>query len=95
MIPETNAYKNGLKRDDVLLTYGAQRLKGPAELGPAIQAVTENNAGDSIERVPVTVWRGGELLALTVEPGRLGIQPAPLPAPEAISAKRELDVALA
>ena len=93
--PGTNAANSGLVRGDVLLSYDGQGLAGPDDLGPASQraqttSVTRGEAG-----VPVTVWRDGQTLQLTVAPGKLGVNISRDPAPEAIRAKRRLDAALA
>ncbi len=88
--PRNNAARGGLRAGDVLLSYRGEMLAGPDELGPAIEGAAAR--GDSV--VPVTVWREGETVELSVAAGRLGVCPSERPVPEAIALRRRLDRAL-
>ncbi len=89
--PGSNAFRAGLKRDDVLLRYGETELSGPADFKPLPEGA------DSDKNVPVIVWRDGETRKqpLYVRPGKLGVVFAPEPAPQALAEQRRLDRLLA
>ena len=59
VLPGGNAAKSGLRRGDVLLRYGGQKLSRYEDF----QAAADGDA------VPVQVWRDGETLERTVPPG--------------------------
>jgi hypothetical protein len=86
----SNTYRGGLQAGDVLLSYRGETMTGPEELGPAIQAGTA--AGDTV--IPVSVWREGETVELSVGPGQLGVRPSEQPVREAVALRRRLDQVL-
>ncbi len=94
--PDSNAASSGLLRGDVLLTYDGRKLSNPEDLGSVIlhtrgeEATTRGEAG-----IPVTAWRSGQTLEITVAPGKLGVRPSTRPAREAVQAERQLDTVLA
>ena len=65
--PEGVAAAHGIRRGDVLLSYDDEALVGPGGLStvPAESGRAE---------VPLTIWRDGEEIELTLEPGPLGVQ---------------------
>lgn len=91
VVPESNAWRSGLEENDVLLSYGGERLDGPQSLGPALEKAANASSEDMQNNIPVSVWRNGESIELEVMAGRLGISPSPQPAAEAVEAKRRLD----
>jgi tetratricopeptide (TPR) repeat protein len=62
------AHLAGIERGDVLLEYNGKVLKSAADL-----SVIPAEAGP--RRIPVKLWRDGEVRALEVPAGRLGINP--------------------
>jgi CHAT domain-containing protein/tetratricopeptide (TPR) repeat protein len=87
--PSSNAAQSGLKPNDVLLRYGDTDLTGPADL--KVKPTSE----DPTERVPIKVWRAGQVFQRQVRPGKLGLVLAAQPAPQAIAEQRKLDQRLA
>src|SRR5262249_31699181 len=72
----------GIKAGDVLLEYNGKALKTRNDL-----AVVP--AGDKAIRVPVKIWREGEVRSLEIAAGRLGIQSNPdRPAAQVVLAQR-------
>jgi tetratricopeptide (TPR) repeat protein len=84
----SNAERGGVRPDDVLLSYAGLRLKGPADLGPAM----EKAAGR--QKVEVELWRAGKVLKVELQPGRLGIVYSNDLASVAVSERRSGDEAL-
>jgi hypothetical protein len=81
----SNAAKNGIKNQDVLLQYGVTKLENPASLASAIKEQMNNAAVD------LTVWRAGKAFTVKVPPGPLGIQIHKEPAEQAILAQRDAE----
>jgi tetratricopeptide (TPR) repeat protein len=78
----------GIQRDDVLLEYNGKLLKSVADLD-----VVPAEAG--ARRIPVKLWRHGEVRALEVSAGQLGINPSrEQSAAQTILARREADALL-
>src|SRR5262249_31698150 len=72
----------GIKAGDVLLEYNSKVLKSQSDL-----AVVP--AGDKPIRVPVKIWRDGEVRSLEIASGPLGIQSNPnRPAAQVVLAQR-------
>jgi len=80
---DSNAEVAGLKRGDVLLTYGVHELTAAQDLGPAIastaEALTTRSAAEDERPITVTVWRAtqdghGKTIAVNLAPGRLGVE---------------------
>jgi hypothetical protein len=72
----------GLKAGDVLLEYNGKELKSQGDL-----AVVP--AGENATRVPLKLWRDGEVRSLEIAAGRLGIQSNPdRPAAQVVLAQR-------
>ena len=93
--PESNAAQSGLLSDDVMLAYNGQKLTGAEQLGPAIRAAAADGTTRGKGGIPVSVWRDGKVLSLSVAPGRLGVYTSKQRAAEAIRTRRQLDNALA
>ncbi|MBI4584141.1 MAG: tetratricopeptide repeat protein [Planctomycetes bacterium] len=89
----SNAEQNGLKRGDVILGYGGEKLEGRDGLGPAMKRI-EGEKTRSAEKVPVKIWRGGEALDLAVNPGKLGVLLSQEKAGEKILKDREFEAFL-
>jgi CHAT domain-containing protein len=81
----SNAERGGIHAGDVVLEYGGEKL---AEQGDLLQAIGKKRETD---KVPVSIWREGETLALLVDPGRLGVQLDPRPARETLFADRDFE----
>jgi hypothetical protein len=82
VLPHSLADLFGIKVGDVLLEYNGKMLRSPSDL-------TVVPAGDQATRVPVKLWRDGEVRALEVAAGRLGIQSNPnRPAAQVVLAQR-------
>src|SRR5262249_51863821 len=82
VMPHSMADLFGIKPGDVLLEYNGKALLAQRDL-----AVVP--AGDTATRVPIKVWRDGEVRALEIAAGRLGIQSHPdRPAAQVILAQR-------
>jgi tetratricopeptide (TPR) repeat protein len=80
--PNGTADLFGLKAGDVLLEYNGKVLKSPGDL-----AVVP--AGDRGIRVPITLWRDGEVRSLEIAAGPLGIRSNPnRPAAQVVLAQR-------
>src|SRR5205807_10294626 len=79
--PGSPAEKAGLRRGDVVSRYNGTALAGPADLAPS-----RDKAPADAKELPVTVWRDGQTQEVKVPPGKLGFQPDPRPAPEAVAA---------
>src|SRR5262249_48664024 len=80
--PHSNADHFGLQAGDVLLEYNGKALQSPSDL-----AVVP--AGDRATRVPVKIWRDGEVRSLEIAAGPLGIQSNPnRPAAQVVMAQR-------
>ncbi len=94
VMPGSNALRSGLEEGDVLLSYGEGRLEGPDDLDPAIRQAQEAVTAEGEQEIPVSVWRDGKTVEMTVAPGRLEVRTASRSAPEAILAKRRMDAVL-
>jgi Tfp pilus assembly protein PilF len=82
VVPHGTADLFGIKPGDVLLEYNGKVLKTMSDL-----AIVP--AGDKATRVPVKLWRGGEIRSLEIAVGRLGIQSHPnRPAAQVVLARR-------
>jgi CHAT domain-containing protein len=68
--PHSTADLFGIKPGDVLLEYNGKSLQSQSDL--AVVA-----AGDTAIRVPVKLWRDGEIRSLEIAAGPLGIQSSP------------------
>ncbi|MGO9465961.1 MAG: tetratricopeptide repeat protein [Isosphaeraceae bacterium] len=80
--PQSAADLFGIKAGDVLLEYNGKVLKTPSDL-----AIIP--AEDKPIRVPIKLWRDGEIRSLEIAAGRLGIQSNPnRPAAQAVLAQR-------
>ena len=77
----------GLRPGDVLLRYAGTRLGTRDEL---LTALLQPTSGDR----PLTIWREGRTLELTVPPGLLGVALDNQPAPAALLAQRAGDALL-
>jgi CHAT domain-containing protein len=66
-MPNSTADLFGINAGDILLEYNGKPLKSQSDL-----AVVP--AGDKAIRVPVKLWRDGEIRSLEIAAGRLGIQ---------------------
>jgi hypothetical protein len=86
--PNGNADLFGVKPGDVLLEYGGTPLKSPADLRPVA-------AGGGPKQVPLRFWRAGEVRAITVAAGPLGVRLDPRPAAPVVLAQRAAAEALA
>jgi CHAT domain-containing protein len=83
-----NADVAGVRAGDVLLTYDGRKLDARADLIP-------RPADSPDKRVPVTLWRDGEVRAVELAAGPLGVRLDDLPtAAEAVLARRSADVLL-
>ena len=67
IFPETQATAAGLKRGDILVSYGGNALKSMEDLVQRIQG-TQQDAPVQLE-----VLRGGQRMIVTVRGGKLGI----------------------
>jgi tetratricopeptide (TPR) repeat protein len=85
VMPGSNAAKSGLKPNDVLLRYGDTDLNKPGDFKPRPES------SDADERVSVIVWRDGRTSKRLVRPGKLGVQIAKEPAPQAVAEQRRMD----
>jgi tetratricopeptide (TPR) repeat protein len=82
VVPQSTADLFGIKPGDVLLEYNGKTLHSFSDL--AIVPV-----GDKAIKVPVKLWRDGEVRSLEIAPGRLGIGSDPnRPAAQVILAQR-------
>lgn len=75
--PDGNAGQAGLRRGDVLMTYGGTAIADTNELLVAMEYVGVKS--DSVERDPIPVvlveyWRNGSVRKAPVEPGELGLK---------------------
>jgi tetratricopeptide (TPR) repeat protein len=85
VLPGSNAAKNGLKAEDILLRYGDVKLEGPADLARAVKAQMPHAA------VAVTLWRAGKTFAVNMPAGALGVQINLQPAGQVVLAQRDAD----
>jgi Flp pilus assembly protein TadD len=82
VVPHGTADLFGLRAGDVLLEYNGKALRTRSDL-----AIVP--AGDRAIRVPVKLWRDGEIRSLEIAAGRLGIQSNPnRPAAQVVLAQR-------
>lgn len=86
--PGSNAFRAGLRTNDVLLRYGDTDLNSPMDLKP------QSESNDPEKRIPVIVWRNGEVRKrpIYVLPGKLGVAIHKEPAPRAMAEQRRLDL---
>ena len=87
VLPGSHAAAAGLRPGDVLLRYAGTRLGTRDEL---LTALLQPTGGDR----PLTVWREGRTLEITVPPGPLGVAVDNQPAPVALLAQRAADEVL-
>jgi len=91
---EGNGDPARLKPGDVVLRYGGAKLSQPAAAEEVIRRVYDQQvrAGGATARtrggsgIALDVWREGQVLNLTVQPGKLGVLFSPKPVGEAIKA---------
>src|SRR5262249_28322421 len=83
--PDGNAFRAGLRDQDVLLAYAGLDLRQFSDL----------RVGAGGGRVAPRVWREGKTLDVTLAPGRLGVVFAKEPAPVALGQQREAEALLA
>ncbi|MFG0275306.1 MAG: tetratricopeptide repeat protein [Phycisphaerales bacterium] len=91
----SNAALAGLRRGDVLLTYGERSLESPTDLGPAIQEAAETlvTRGVADERpVAARVWRDGEEIEVALATGRMGVQMSQAPVADGLRSMRLFDL---
>jgi Tfp pilus assembly protein PilF len=82
VVPHSTADLFGIKPGDVLLEYNGKVLKSQSDL-----AVIP--AGDKAVKVPIKLWRDGEVRSLEIAVGPLGIQSNPdRPAAQVVLAQR-------
>jgi CHAT domain-containing protein len=82
VVPHSTAYLFGIKPGDVLLEYNGKALRTRNDLAAV-------PSGDKPIRVPVKLWRDGEVRSLETAAGPLGIQSNPnRPAAQVILAQR-------
>jgi tetratricopeptide (TPR) repeat protein len=82
VVPHGTADLFGIKAGDVLLEYNGKVLQAPSDLSVV-------PAGDKATRVPVKLWRDGEVRSLEIAAGPLGIQSNPdRPAAQVVLARR-------
>jgi tetratricopeptide (TPR) repeat protein len=82
VVPNDTADLFGIKPSDVLLEYNRKELKGEADLVVV-------PLGDQGARVPIKLWRDGEVRALEISAGELGIRSSPdQPAAQIVLAQR-------
>lgn len=67
IIPGSNAQKNGFAAWDILLTYNGIKLVTPKDLKAAV-------ASAKSRLIPVTLWRRGRTLSVSVPPGQMGFR---------------------
>jgi hypothetical protein len=87
--PGANAANAGLKVGDVLLRYADIELMVLDDLRKAVQ----DHAQD--KEIALRVWRNGETLSRTAQPGKLGVVLAKDPAPKALADRRQFAQQLA
>lgn len=80
-----NAAQSGMKGGDVLLRYNGSTLSARNDL----KALAESEVAPRC--VPVTFWREGKEFDRQLRPGKLGVVFADEPAPQALTAKYEVD----
>ena len=98
VVPGSNADRSGLKSGDVVISYAGTKLAGPADLVVATrrrEGLSSSAEPPGTAGIPLTVWRDGPILELTVRPGPLGVGMNERPATEAILAARDADALLA
>jgi len=82
VVPNGNADVCGIKAGDVLMEYNGKKLKSRSDLAVV-------SAGGKAIRVPVKLWRDGEVRSLDIAAGPLGIQSkSNQPAAQVILAQR-------
>jgi CHAT domain-containing protein/Flp pilus assembly protein TadD len=95
--PGSNAAQSGLRPGDALLSYAGTKLSRPADLRLAIAKATgaqQSDAQRGETGIPVTVWREGQILRLTVRLVPLGVRISEKPAAEALRVSRAADALL-
>jgi hypothetical protein len=93
----SNAARSGLHAGDVLQRYAGTNLNRPDDLRAALGKSGETSSGSergAAATVPLTVWREGQVLQLSVQPGRLGVNYLTRSPAEEIQAQREADALL-
>lgn len=68
LVPGGNGEKNGLKPDDVIVSYNRRTVKKTADLRDAVSAVKPGT-----KEVALVVERDGKRLTLRLPPGRIGV----------------------
>ena len=84
----SSAAKAGIRRGDVLVKYGEKNLRRPEDL---MTSPTDDTPGTAKEEIALEIWREGMRVVARVPPGRLGVQMAKEPAPDALLAQRAAD----
>jgi hypothetical protein len=79
--PHGTADLFGLKAGDTLLEYNGKQLRSASDLVIV-------PSGDKASRVPVKLWRDGEIRSLEIAAGPLGIKPSPMKAADAVLAQQ-------
>jgi tetratricopeptide (TPR) repeat protein len=86
--PDSAASAAGLARGDVIVSYDGQNVADDLELQDRITEIEKamRRAQRTREPVPLAVWRAGHQRELTIASGRLGVELATVPPPQAIAA---------
>jgi tetratricopeptide (TPR) repeat protein len=101
VISDSNVAQSGIEPGDVLLRYGETEVADWADLAEMIRERDKQTSDPARDRVdlsaragiPVTVWREGRSLKLTLSPGSLVFSAKP--AAEAVLARRETEARIA
>jgi CHAT domain-containing protein len=90
VVPESNAYKAGLRAGNVLLRYRDK----PLETQEDLQKLLQETPKDPEALIAVQAWREGETFDAKVLPGKLGVSFANKPAPQAVAERRRIEADL-
>jgi hypothetical protein len=83
--PGSNAATRGIKPGDVLLAYNGTAMRKREDL----KAVPEPG-----QRIPIDLWRDGQVTRRDLAPGKLGVVLDPRPAPAAMAENRKFQQVL-